>query len=260
MNIMRKLFRARQNMSISSLVIYIFSTPRRKLNGLLSNRAIEKTDSLRDRFTLIYQRNAWGSKESVSGNGSTMLMTESIRYSLPLLIKKFSISSIFDAPCGDFNWMRLVDLREVSYVGGDIVEPMVSKCNIQFSTERIIFVHIDITKDLFPKSDLVLNRDCLFHFSYQDIYLTLSNFLESGSKYFLSTSHDNDQEFHNSNIRSGGFRKIDLFSTPFNFPTNFHFQISEPGEATLPPRSLYLWDRTQVKVAHSNLENFLSGL
>ncbi len=90
--------------------------------------------------------------------------------------------------------------------------------------------------------------------------MTLSNFLDSGSKYFLSTSHDNDQEFRNSDIRSGDFRQIDLFSKPFNFPRNSHFQIPEQGEGSLPPRSLYLWDREQIKVAHSNLENFLSGL
>ena len=245
---------------MSSLLIFIVKTPARKLKYLLDTRAIEKADSLTDRFTLIYHRNSWGSQESVSGSGSTIAMTESIRELLPVIFKKFSISSILDVPCGDFNWMQLVDLQGISYIGGEIVKPLVSELDMKFSSDGIAFIQMDVTKDTFPKSDLVLNRDCLFHLSYQDIFLTLSNFLESGSKYFLSTSHDNDQEFRNSDIRSGDFRRIDLFSTPFNFPKNFYFQIPEHGEASLPPRSLYLWEHEQIKVAHSNLENFLSGL
>lgn len=260
MRIIRRLSRARQNMSLISLLIFVITAPARQMKRFLDTSAIEKADSLIDRFTLIYHRNSWGSKESVSGSGSTIVMTESIRELLPVIIKKFSISSILDVPCGDFNWMRLVDLQEISYIGGEIVKPLVSELNIKFSGDGIAFIQMDITKDAFPKSDLVLNRDCLFHLSYQDIYLTLSNFLESGSKYFLSTSHDNDQEFSNSDIRSGGFRQIDLFAVPFTFPRNFYFQIPEQGEASVPPRSLYLWDREQIKVAHSNLETFLSGL
>jgi hypothetical protein len=260
MRIIEKFFQARKNMSTSSLLVFIVTAPARKLKFLLNSRAIDNVDSPKDRFTIIYHRNSWGSQESISGPGSTLAMTESIRELLPILFQKFSISSILDAPCGDFNWMRLVDLQGISYLGGEIVKPLVSELNMKFSSDGIAFIQMDITKDRFAKRDLVLNRDCLFHLSYHDIFLTLSNFLESGSKYFLSTSHDNDQVFSNSNIKSSGFRRIDLFLTPFSFPKNFHFQIPEKGEGSLPPRSLYLWEREQIKVAHSNLENFLSGL
>ena len=247
-------------MSVGSLLIFITTAPVRKLRRFLDTRAIEKADSLMERFTLIYHRNAWGSQESYSGSGSTLAMTQSIRKTLPVLFNKFNITSIFDAPCGDFNWMQFVDLRGVSYIGGDIVQPLVKELNTKYSTQDVFFLQMDITHQVFPKSDLVLNRDCLFHLSYQDIFFTLGNFLRSGSTYFLSTSYNNNQVFSNSDIRSGGFRLIDLFSSPFSFPANFHFQISEQGEGSLPPRSLYLWDRAQVQVAHSNLERYLSGL
>ena len=155
--------------------------------------------------------------------------------------------------------MRLVDLNGISYLGGDIVEPLVADLNRNFSSEFVSFIQFDITIDPFPKSDLVLNRDCLFHLSYRDIELTLSNFLRSGSRYFLSTSYENGGKFINTDIRSGDFRLIDLFDSPFCFPTNFHFEIPEQGEGSLPPRKLYLWDRDQVSVAHKNLESFLLG-
>ena len=257
MRILGRLFLANRNMSFLSLLLFIFSSPIRKLRREFDRRAISRVDSLRDRFTLIYRRNAWGSKESVSGSGSTLAMTTSIRSLLPIVFKKFEINSILDVPCGDFNWMKLVDLNGISYLGGDIVEPLVADLNRNFSSNSISFRQFDITIDLFPKSDLVLNRDCLFHLSYRDIELTLSNFLKSGSKYFLSTSYENGGKFMNADIRSGDFRPIDLFDSPFCFPTNFHFEIPEQGEGSLPPRKLYLWDRDQVTIAHKSLESFL---
>jgi hypothetical protein len=209
---------------------------------------------------MIYSRNAWGSKESVSGTGSSLAMTESIRVALPSLFHEFDVKSIFDAPCGDFNWMKLVDLQGVTYIGADIVKPLIKSLGENFSSETISFVEIDITQSTFPKSDLVLNRDCLFHLSYHDILLILMNFIESESKYFLSTSYEKMDNFKNVDIRSGGFRLIDLFASPFFFPKNFHYQIPEQGEGSLPPRKLYPWDREQVRVAHTNLGIFLSGL
>jgi hypothetical protein len=170
MRIIEKLFRAKQNMPISSLLIFIGKAPARKLKYLLDTRAIEKADSLINRFTLIYHRNSGGSQESVSGSGSTIALTESIRELLPVILKKFSISSMLDVPCGDFNWMKLVDLQGISYIGGEIVKPLVSELDMKFSSDGIAFIQMDITKDDFPKSDLVLNRDCLFHLSYQDIF------------------------------------------------------------------------------------------
>jgi hypothetical protein len=248
------------NMSNSSLLPIVAGYPVRRLKRFLHSRALSKADSLIESFTLIYSRNLWGSKESVSGSGSTLAMTESIRELLKVLIAKFEIKTIFDAPCGDFNWMSKVDLRDVIYIGGDIVEPLVLDLQRNFTSDNVSFIQVDITKDKFPKSDLVLNRDCLFHLSYADILSTLGNFLTSKSKYFLSTSYENVGQFLNSNIQSGDFRLIDLLAAPFSFPKEFYFEIPEQGEASLPPRKLYLWDREQVQVAHSNLERYLSGL
>lgn len=260
MNLIRRIHRGKLNLSCLSFSIFVFTAPFRKLRSGLDNLAIARVDSLRDRFTLIYTRNVWGSKESVSGTGSSIAMTESIRSHLPILFHKFEIESIFDAPCGDFNWMKLVDLNGISYLGGDIVEPLIKSLQSNYGSEDVTFVHTDITKNSFPKSDLVLNRDCLFHLSYFDILSTLDNFIASQSMYFLSTSYENTINFENSDIRSGGFRLIDLFVSPFFFPKNFHYQIPEQGEGSLPPRSLFLWDRDQVRLAQSNLERFLSGL
>ena len=260
MRVLARFLQLRQNLQFHEFFPYILMTPFRKFQRFNHNRVMVRTDSLKDRFTLIYHRNVWGSKESASGSGSTMQMTESIRNSLPVLIKQFEIRSVFDAPYGDFNWMKMLDFQNLTYIGGDIVDEMIFDLQRNFENKSISFITFDITKTPFPKSDLVLNRDCLFHLSYQDILATFHNFLVSKSSYFLSTSHDNAGIFQNSNIHSGDFLLIDLFAIPFNFPKETHFEIPEPGEGSLPARKLYLWDREQVQVAHSNLERFLSGL
>jgi hypothetical protein len=117
----------------------------------LNSRALDNVDSLVDRFTLIYHLNIWGSQESVSGPGSTVAKTESIRGLLPILFKKFQIRSILDVPCGDFNWMQLLDLQGISYIGGEIVEPLVRELNMKFSSDGISFIQMDITKVSLPR-------------------------------------------------------------------------------------------------------------
>ncbi len=73
-------------------------------------------------FTKIYQHNIWGESTSVSGLGSTLQHTEYIRKELANLFVKYSIKTITDAPCGDWNWMRMVDLSSYVYNGFDIVQ------------------------------------------------------------------------------------------------------------------------------------------
>ena len=91
---------------------------------------------------------------------------------------------------------------------------------------NIKFVKLDIRIDKLPVSDLMICRDCLFHFSYEDIFKFLDNFLISDIKYILLTSHLNtENKFENKNIVTGDFRKIDLFSKPFNFEKNYIYSF-----------------------------------
>ena len=260
MRIFRRIYQAKLSMSRTAFCLFVLSAPLRRLKHFLAQRTVSQANSAEERFTLIYELNAWGSNESASGVGSTLAFTESTRSLLPVLFTEFEIRTLLDAPCGDFNWMKTVDLQGINYVGADIVNPLIKQLQENYSKPSISFVNMDITLDPFPKSDLVLNRDCLFHLSYIDILAVLGNFVTSNSRYLLTTSHDNDSKFENTDIRSGDFRLIDLFALPFNFPQDFLFEIPEPGDGVIPPRKLYLWNRAQVQIAHSSLDRYLSGL
>jgi hypothetical protein len=204
--------------------------------------------SLEDRFTAMYKSRYWGGdkqNESLSGSGSTLEYTRVLRRELPKLFDQFTIRSVFDAPCGDFKWMKHVmhECPDVEYIGADIVAPLIKANTAQHANERIRFFHADLTQAEFPKADLMICRDCLFHLSYQDIRLVLNNFVASGIPFLLTSTHLG--ALTNRDIYSGDFRSIDLFSTPFNFSKEVSYRI-EDWVPPFPPREMCLWSRDQV--------------
>lgn len=201
--------------------------------------------SLERRFTYIYKMNFWNNIESASGGGSTKVVTANLKIALPQLIQDLQINSICDAPCGDYSWMREVisDLK-IKYTGVDIVPDLIARLK-PLENSDVIFKCGDITSFDFNGFDLVLVRDCLFHFSYQEINLFLSNLSTHNYKYLLTTSYYPDSGFKNLDIVTGDFRRIDLLAPPFNFPGDFKSQIADWAEPE-SRRYLYLWDRNQV--------------
>jgi len=168
-------------------------------------------------FTKIYENNYWGNLESVSGAGSTISYTKNLRKNLSLLFGKYNINSVFDAPCGDFNWMKLVmEESDIQYIGGDIVQELIDSNEKRYQNEKTKFIHFDITRNTIPTVDLWLCRDCFIHLPYSDITKSLINFLKSEASYILTTTHINDGGFKNKNIVAGDFRYLDLFSAPFS--------------------------------------------
>ena len=169
--------------------------------------------NLKKVFTEIYESNSWTSSESRSGLGSELLSTETIRKELPEVFKKFNIKSVLDIPCGDFNWMNNVDLKEVHYIGADIVENIIEDNKNNFKDYE--FKVLDITEDDLPEVDLIFARDILGHFDYENIEKTIKNIISSGSKYLLTTSFTKWE--YNVDIKNGDWRPINLMLKPFLF-------------------------------------------
>jgi len=230
----------------SKTVAKCFRYPFRRYQLYQANRAVQNS-APEQIFSKIYKANGyWGSAESASGPGSTLAYTANLRRHLPQLFRDFSVTSIYDAPCGDFNWMKLVIERsEIIYCGADIVPEIIDKLQRQYTTPTVSFKCADITLSEFPKVDLWFCRDGLFHLSNRDIMLALRNFLASGTPLVLTTTHLNTAMFENIDIRTGGFRLIDLFSPPYFFPQEVLARIPDWIEPW-PPREMCLWTREQV--------------
>ena len=176
---------------------------------------LEKAKDLREKFSKIYSDNIFGGKESRSGEGSSMEQTTEIRRELPLLVQEFGIESFMDAPCGDYFWMKEVDLGVKRYIGADIVEALVEKDQQQYGKEGVSFQCLNLAEDKLPQVDLIFCRDCLVHLTFADAQKVIDNFRKSGSKYLLTTTFTRMDR----NIDLAGiWRPLNLQLPPFSFP------------------------------------------
>lgn len=171
---------------------------------------------IKEVFTEIYQKNGWKMEETVSGQGSTMDQMGPILQDIEELFKTLNIKSVLDIPCGDFNWMQHVNLSGIQYIGGDIVPELVTSNQQKFERENVQFERIDITSDSLPAVDIILNKDCFIHFSYEHIFDAMKRIKASGAKYLMTTTSVNTTV--NFDIATGDWRSINLQLAPFHFP------------------------------------------
>ena len=228
-------------------IFYFFSL--KKLNKRIYTSKLLKIKSVEKRFSDIFNDNYWLDGESKSGSGSSLSTTKNIRTILPKIFDKFFIKKIFDAPCGDFNWMfHVLKNNKIDYLGADIVDNLIILNKKKYENNKIKFKKLDIRFDKLPKSDLMICRDCLSHFSYDDIYLFFNNFISSEIKYLLLTSHLNDKlKFKNKDIVTADFRLIDFFSEPFNFKKNYIYSFDDRENEIQNFKQMYLFTQEQIK-------------
>src|SRR5215208_724486 len=139
---------------------------RKPVYPLINAAEIDASSDQRRVFDSIYKAELWGCAESKSGYGSTLAFTEQLRKDLRDLVQSYGITSLLDAPCGDFNWMRHTELPGgLRYIGGDIVKELVHELSLKHENGRRTFLELDISRDELPEVDLWLCRDCLFHLS-----------------------------------------------------------------------------------------------
>lgn len=207
-------------------------------------------------FSKIYTNGVWGATRS--GQGSTIEYTKNLRKELPIIFDKFDIKIFLDAPCGDMTWMPLV-LAEypIEYIGGDIVKEMIDAHSEKFLPNENVtpFMHLNICTDPLPSADLWMCRDCLFHLSEKEIFMAFNNFVKSDIKYILTTTHMEDSyNTHvsqtmkyegNYDIGTGGFRLLNLFDSPYNFPTDPLYRLDD-SYVGFPKREMCLWSREQI--------------
>lgn len=192
-------------------------------------------------FDEIMHENRWQDAESVSGSGSRLEQTEKIRNGIPPMLSRLGAQSLLDAPCGDFNWMRLVDLHGVRYTGLDLVVPLIEYCQRTYGGPTRSFQVGNILADPLPRADVILNRDCLVHLSYKHVFSALQNFRLSGATYLLTTTYISRKR--NWNIVTGDWRPLNLQARPFNFPppTDLLLEGSTECDGEFADKSLGLW-------------------
>src|ERR1700722_10066700 len=204
----------------------------------------------RNIFDTIYASSSWGDHETKSGPGSTTKYTTNIRQELLSFVSKFSVKTLFDAPCGDFIWMRQVGFPEnMTYIGGDGSSIIIENNGREFTSVGRTFMNFDIAHDPFPAVDAWFCRDCMFHLSYRDIYSALQNFVDSKVPLVFMTTHlTSTTAFRNTDIATGGFRILDLYLPPFELPRDILFWAADYVHPH-PRREMSVWTREQISAA-----------
>jgi SAM-dependent methyltransferase len=188
-------------------------------------------------FEGIYKSNTWGSAESGSGSGSEIRRTERYRTALLQFLREQKITSMFDAPCGDLNWMRLVlNDYPMQYLGGDIADSALATA--RQNRPGVQVRKFDICSDPFPDCEVWHCRDALFHLSFADARLALENAAQSNIRLALLTTH-RSLWLRNLDIRTGGWRHVDLERPPFCLPRPLGY-LPDTGTGEFP-RFVGIW-------------------
>ena len=190
----------------------------------LADRVAGPPRPLAQTFAAIYHRNAWGDAESRSGGGSTQARASDFLDDLLALCRSLDVRSIVDVPCGDFNWARPLADAVDRYTGIDIVPDLIARNQAAHGSETRSFLVGDLTHGPLPPADLVLCRDCLVHLSLDDAVAALDQLVGSPSRYLVLTTFVDEPD--NRDIRSGGWRPLNLERPPFGLPPPA-FQVDE---------------------------------
>ncbi|HZZ44093.1 MAG TPA: class I SAM-dependent methyltransferase [Tepidisphaeraceae bacterium] len=212
----------------------------------LFRRLFSSDRSAPDRFTLAYHANGFRGTESVSGPGSDLEQTAILRTVIPRLLKSLYVRTMLDCPCGDFHWMKLVDLPVEKYIGGDVVAELAAENQKQFGSAQREFRQINLLNDPLPEADILLCRDCLVHLTTREIGQAIQNIRRSPITFLLTTTFPAttaNRELESTHGAKPKWRPLNLQLPPFNFPAPLEIINEHCTEKNgrYPDKSLGLW-------------------
>jgi SAM-dependent methyltransferase len=200
-------------------------------------------------FRDIYRRNHWAGSTSASGPGAAPDQIQHLRTALPALLARLGIGTLLDLPCGDWSWMRTLELPVTRYIGADLLPDLIGPLAANHTDAHHEFRVLDLTRDPLPPADLLLCRDCLVHLSYADIGRALANIARSGIPYLLTTTFPATEE--NEDVVTGDWRLLNLERAPFSFPPPLELlnEHCTEGDGRFADKSLGLWRVDELPLA-----------
>jgi len=190
-------------------------------------------------FTEIYEQNKWGGArgEFCSGPGSADEQVVSAYISMvceKASSENFLDLAFIDLGCGDFRVGKHLLPLCSSYIGVDIVRPLIRMNQEKYGNVTTHFIRLNILEDELPNGDVCFVRQVLQHLSNQQII----NVLKKLKKYHwvFITEHypiDNDMikpnidKIHGRDIRTYDNSGVYLTEPPFNLRKEALEQVLE---------------------------------
>jgi hypothetical protein len=201
--------------------------------------------SRQDRFVAIYKNGLWQHDQNVvpgSGEGSSLAATAALRSELPRMLDSLHARTIIDLGCGDYTWMRTLDLSQ-NYIGVDVVPSVIENNQRNFSDAKHAFICMDVAENELPDGDAIFCREILFHLSFSDIQAVLRNCGRKPRRYLFATT--DSSTLVNADIRSGDFRRLNLRRSPFSFPEPDRV-IEDDAVEKGRKIGIWTWDRLPI--------------
>ena len=182
------------------------------------------------RFTADYREN--------SGAGADAVATRAIITALPALLTELGVRRMLDVPCGDFVWMREIDLGAIQYIGADLIDDLIAAHRQRYASPTRTFMALDLVTDRLPDADLIFCRGCLVHFSHRMVKRAVNNIRRSNARYLLASTFPAHPT--NRRIVTGDWWPLNLCAPPFNFPRPLRL-LFEDHPAPFTDKALGLW-------------------
>lgn len=187
-----------------------------------------------------------GKHESLSGIGSSLANTTTLRAELVRLFLDRKIDMIDDCPCGDFLWMNqtLLDCENsglsIDYIGIDVQPDLIALNDGRHGGTQRQFNVGDVRDFDFRNGSLIVIRDCFIHLSNADVQLALENLQRKcPDSLILSTTYPGRSK--NENISTGRFRPINLEKKPFSLSKPERYINENYPSTQFWDKSLGLW-------------------
>ena len=165
------------------------------------------------RFQDIYETNFWTNKESLSGPGSTLKITTTVRKCISDWIKKYNITSFGDIS-GDFNWQHTIpEINPRMYTGFDISEKAIELARKGHPGWN--FNKLDLVKDNIGKFDAFMIRDVIQHLPIDEAVRAFNNLRKSNIRYIIVSNWRKTVKNNVVGTTYGGNNKNNVYLPPF---------------------------------------------
>eukprot|EP00941_MAST-03F_sp_MAST-3F-sp1_P004253 g4253.t1 len=171
-------------------------------------------------FDNISSLELWKWGESISGSGSEIKNTHTVRECLGKWIEKYSIKKLYDVS-GDGNWQHLIPgIHDIEYRGYDVstIQLSVAREKNKVRAPKFTYHQMDLMKTIPPKADLWLLKEVLQHLSFKQGTTVLQNIRQSGTRYLAVTSYQNNNSIGLGNIPTGWYYTNNVYDMPIALP------------------------------------------
>lgn len=210
-----------------------------------------------DVFSRIYREGAW---THGSGPGSLAEVNKPFIAYLTRFLAANRIARMVDFGCGDFQYMRRVDLAATEYVGLDVVPTLLETNRQKFGREGVTFSLTPDDLSELPSGDLLLLKDVLIHLP-NSYAAELLHHAVGKYRFILAINNESeDPSEYNRDITAGEFRPVDISLAPFSLPsaTIFHYGEAKMLDPTIP-RMLALLRRSYVWPGRKHVQLYIAG-